>query len=153
MVVFIVKDPIFCQPFGRRETRKLTDLRRFCLSSSGVCSSSPMEVAIQGPFLILNLMVLMRSAILDSMDSESLMKTGCLPTTLTSLPTALVNLSLRDSETKRTSNFLAHFLTSLASLESLVTSSKLEASNLRALACSIWLKTPTTQTLSCLLTG
>lgn len=146
MVVLIVKDPIFCQPFGRREMRKLTDLKRFCLNSSGVCSSSPMAVANQGPFLILNLMVLRSSCILESTVSESLMKTGCLPTTLTILPMALVNLSFKDSDTKRTSYFLAHFFTCLASLANLEISSKLEASNLRALAWSTWLRIPMTQT-------
>jgi len=36
MEVFIVKDLIFCQPFGRREIKKLVALIKFCLISSGV---------------------------------------------------------------------------------------------------------------------
>lgn len=134
MVVLIVKDPIFCQPFGRREMRKLTDLNRFCLNSSGVYSSSPIAVAIHGPFLILNLMVFNNSYIFESIVSESLMKTGYLLTLLTILPTALVNLSFKDSDTKRTSYFLAHFFTSLVSLENLLISSIFEASRFKALA-------------------
>jgi hypothetical protein len=130
----MVKDPIFYQPLGRREIKKLTDLNRFCLNSSGDWSSSPMAVDNQGPFLILNLIVLSSSVIFESTVSESLMNTGYLPTVLTILPTSLVNLSLRDSETKSTSYFLAHFLTSLASLANLLMSSKLLASKLRALA-------------------
>jgi hypothetical protein len=134
MVVLIVKDPIFCQPFGRREMRKLTDLNRFCLNSSGVYSSSPIAVAIHGPFLILNLMVFNNSYIFESIVSESLMKTGYLLTLLTILPTALVNLSFKDSDTKRTSYFLAHFFTSLVSLANLLISSIFEASSFKALA-------------------
>lgn len=79
-------------------------------------------------------MVLYNSYIFESIVSESLIKTGYLPTVLTNLPTSLVNLSLSDSETKSTSYFLAHFLTYLASLANLLISSKFEASNFKALA-------------------
>lgn len=112
----------------------MTDLNKFCLISSGVYSSNPIAVANHGPFLILNLTVFKSSAILDSIDSESLTKTGYLPTVFTILPTSLVNLSLRDSETNNTSYFLAHFLTYLASLANLLISSKFVASKFIALA-------------------
>jgi hypothetical protein len=62
------------------------------------------------------------------------MNTGYLLTTLTILPIALVNLSFKDSDTKRTSYFLAHFLTYLASLANLEISSIFEASSFKALA-------------------
>ena len=152
-MVLIVKDLTFYHPFGNNEIRKLIDLRTFCLISSWDKLSWAMAVANHGPFLILNLTVLLSSTIFDSRVSFSAMKLGYWPTELTYLPTSLMNLSLSDSETKRTSYLLAHFLTNLASLAKTFISSKLWASTPIALAWSTCPMVPITHTLRILLTG
>lgn len=134
MVDLTVRDLMFYHPFGSKDIKKLIDLRMFYLISSTERLSVAIAVASQGPFLILNLTVFNNSWTLLSIFSFSRMKLGCCPTELTCFPTILINLSFRVSETKRTSYFLAHFLTILFSLERMFNSSISLASILRALA-------------------
>ena len=60
-MLLTVMDLMFCHPFGKRETRKLTALRIFYLISSTDKLSQAMAAASHGPFFILNLTVLRSS--------------------------------------------------------------------------------------------
>ena len=135
---------IFYHPFGNKETKKFKDFVTFCLIWSTSKVSTPTADANHGNFLTLNLTVLNNSSCFSPTSSFSPIGTGNLPIEVTYLPISLVTLLESESETKRRSNFLAHFLISLASLLNFLRSSILTASIFNFLAYSIWFKVPIT---------
>lgn len=153
IVVLTVILLIFYHPFGNKEAKKLIDLLTFCLIYSISRVSTPTDYASHAFFLTLNLIVQSNSLNFYSTVSFSEIGTGNFPIEVTCLPISLVTFLESDSDTKRTSNFLAHFLISLDSLLNFLISSILRASILRALAYSIWAITPITHTESLLLQG
>ena len=116
MEVFMWRVPMFCHPFLVRETRKLIPIVMFCLSSSSVWSTFPMAVPRHDAFLDWNLTVCLTSATLSTSFSPSAMAMGNFPSLTRTLPKSLVTCLATESEAKRTSYFLAHFLILFLSL-------------------------------------
>lgn len=146
IVVLTVILLIFYQPLGNNEAKKLIDLLTFYLIYSTSSVSTPTDYASHAFFLTLSLIVHNNSLNFSSTVSFSDIGTGNFPIEVTCLPISLVTFLESDSDTKRTSNFLAHFLISFDSLLNFLRSSTLSASILSALAYSICAITPITHT-------
>jgi hypothetical protein len=116
MEVLICKVLIFCQPFFNKETKKLTDILIFCLSSSSVILTVPTAVPIQRTFFNWNLTVCLISLTLSSTFSFSPKATGNFPILVKTLPSNLGICFIKDSEAIKTSKGLHHFLISFLSL-------------------------------------
>lgn len=116
MLVLMYKVPTFCQPFLSKETRKLMDMVIFCLICSSDWSTLPTAVPKQEAFLDWNLTVCFTSLILSASFSPSAMATGNLLSLTSTFPSSLVICLATESEAKRTSYFLHHFLIFVLSL-------------------------------------
>ena len=107
---------ILCQPFLRRETKKLIDVATFCLICSSVMLTFPTLVPIQRTFLRANLTVCLCSLTFSMMLSFSPMVSGYLPILTKMLPSSFGINFIRDSLASKISYGLAHFLISFLSL-------------------------------------
>ena len=155
IVVLMWSVLIFCHPFFKRETKKFTARVMFCLICSSLRSAWPMAVPRQRTFFNWNLMECLRSSILSTTFSPSLMGRGCLWSLTRMFPTNLVSCLRSASEAIKTSYFLAHFLILFLSLLKALRPSASMVSIPAALASSRWITDPITQTfiLRCGLLG
>lgn len=108
--------PTFCHPFFIRDTKKLIAIVMFCLRFSSVRLTLPIAVPKQDAFFDWNLTVCFNSSILAVIFSPSANATGKRPILTKTLPKSLVTCFPTDSEARRTSYFLAHFLIFVLSL-------------------------------------
>lgn len=115
-MVLMKRVPTFCHPFFMRETRKLIDIVRFCLICSSVCSTLPIAVPRQEAFLDWNLTECLTSLILSRSFSPSAKAIGYLLSLTRTLPKSFVTCLATESDARRTSYFLHHFLILVLSL-------------------------------------
>lgn len=108
--------PTFCHPFFINDTKKLIDIVKFCLISSSDCSTLPIAVPKHEAFFDWNLTVCLTSLILSRSFSPSAKATGNLPSLTKTLPSNFVTCLATESDAKRTSYFLHHFLIFVLSL-------------------------------------
>lgn len=116
MVVFMWRVPTFCHPFFMRETRKLMAMVMFCLIYSSDCSTFPTAVPRHAAFFDWNLTVCLISVILSRSLSPSPKVIGNFPSLTRTLPKSFVICLATESEARRTSYFLHHFLILVLSL-------------------------------------
>ena len=116
MDVLIWRVPTFCHPFFIKETKKLMAMVKFCLMLSSPKFTFPIDVPIHDAFLDWNLTVCFTSLILSTSLSPSVIAIGNFPILTNTFPNNFVTCFATESEAKRTSYFLAHFLILFLSL-------------------------------------
>ena len=146
MVVFKWRVPMFCHPFFIKETKKLIDMVMFCLSCSSPDSTVPIAVPRHEAFFDWNLTVCLTSSILGRSFSPSTRAIGNLFNLTKMLPKSLVTCLATESEARRTSYFLAHFLILVLSLLKALSPSTSMYGMLLAWASSMWIALAITQT-------
>jgi len=101
---------MFCQPFLRRETKKLIDWMTLVAISLSVNSMWPTATARHKTFLSWNLTVDLTSLILVAISSAWVRRVGNLPTLLRPGPKSFGTCLRMDSEARKASYFLESFL-------------------------------------------
>lgn len=119
----------------------------FCLRFSSVRLTLPIAVPKQDAFFDWNLTVCFNSSILAVIFSPSAKATGKRPILTKTLPKSLVTCFPTDSEARRTSYFLAHFLIFVLSLLNALRPSTSMYGMLLAVASSMCAALARTQTL------
>ena len=137
---------MFCHPFFINETKKLIAIVMFCLRFSSPVSTFPMAVPRHEAFFDWNLTVCLTSSILGSNFSPSARAIGNLPNLTKTLPKSLVTCLATESEARRISYFLHHFLIFVLSLLKALSPSTSMYGILLAVAYSMWAALAITQT-------
>ena len=144
--VFKCRVPTFCHPFFINDTKKLIAIVMFCLKFSSPVSTFPIAVPKQDAFFDWNLTVCLTSSILFFKFYPQAKAMGNLPNLTKTLPNNLVTCFATESEARRISYFLAHFLIFVLSLLKALSPSTSMYGMLLVWAYSIWAALAITQT-------